>query len=584
MDILKFLVSKHLLSKEQADQARAEMEISGDRAEDVLLAKHFIDEELLFQSKAEALNVLYKQINPDDVPLKVLELIPVDSAKYYRMVPVAKENGFLEIGMVYPEDMQAQEALQFLARGSSFSYRVALITPTMFDRLMRQYRNLQSEVKKALEELDEELKQQDKRAGGAPRGRASEEGDRIVEEAPVTKMVAVILRNAVEGDASDVHIEPLQDKVRVRFRFLGELHSSLFLPAKIQQAIVARIKILASMKIDETRIPQDGRFSTQVGGRSIDFRVATFPTPFGEKIAIRVLDPKSAFKDFVDLGISGANLERIKKASKRPFGLILVTGPTGSGKSTTLYAILRSLNKETVNIVSLEDPVEYFIEGVNQSQIHPDIGYDFASGLRQILRQDPNIIMVGEVRDNETAKLVIHAALTGHVVLSTLHTNNSVGVIPRLLDMGVDKYLIPATLVLALAQRLVRRLCDKCKEKKKPEPAIQTMIAREIADFPPSAQNTIPPQYQNIKPQDIETYHAIGCKECGSSGFSGRIAVVETLEITEEVSQLALGGAPEAKIAQKAQEQGMTTMRQDGMVKVLDGVTTIEEILRITAE
>src|SRR3990167_139386 len=435
MDILKLLVAKHLLSKEQADQVKTEMETSGDRAEEVLLTKHLIDEELLFQNKAEALNVFYKRINPDEVPLKVLELIPVDSAKYYRMVPVAKEDGSLEIGMVYPEDTQAQEALQFLARGSSFSYRVVLITPTIFDRLMHQYRNLQSEVKKALEELDEELKQQDKKAGVGSRARMGEEGNRIVEEAPVTKMVAVILRNAVEGDASDVHIEPLQDKVRVRFRFLGELHSSLFLPIKIQQAIVARIKILASMKIDETRIPQDGRFSTQVGGRNIDFRVATFPTPFGEKIAIRVLDPKSAFKDFEDLGISGANLARIKKASKRPFGLILVSGPTGSGKSTTLYAVLRSLNKESVNIVSLEDPVEYFIEGVNQSQIHPDIGYDFASGLRQILRQDPNIIMVGEVRDNETAKLVIHAALTGHVVLSTLHTNNSVGVIPRLLDI-----------------------------------------------------------------------------------------------------------------------------------------------------
>ena len=406
---------------------------------------------------------------------------------------------------------------------------------------------------------------------------------RLVEEAPVSKMVAVILRNAVEGGASDIHIEPGRTALRVRFRFLGELHSSLVLPANVSRAIVSRLKILANMKIDETRKPQDGRFSTSVGNQSIDFRVATFPTPYGEKVAIRVLDPSIGLKSFEDLGIEGMNLKRIRKAIKRPFGLILVTGPTGSGKTTTLYVILRQLNTESVNILSLEDPVEYFLDGVNQSQVRPEIGYDFAQGLRQLLRQDPDVIMVGEVRDSETASLVIHAALTGHIVLSTLHTNSAAGVIPRLLDMDVDRYLIPSTLVLAIGQRLVRRLCNDCKEKVQPEKGLRDLLWQEIQEFPEGIRSQLS-LAGNKSVEELAAYRPVGCKKCGASGYTGRIAIMEVLEMSDRLGKLMSARASESAIAKVAQEEGMVTMRQDGIVKALDGVTTIEEVLLVTTK
>jgi len=575
MDILRVLAEKHLLKKEQVEQIKKEIASSGEKPEEALLKNQLIEEDLLFATKSEAVGVQLRKIIPDEVVLKVLEVIPEDSAKYYSMVPLTSNENVLEIGMVYPEDAKAQEALQFLARRGNFSYKVFLIRLSDFEGLMKQYRNLKQEMKRALEELEEEMGKEEQ-----PRGKKYER-ERVIEEAPVTKMVAVILRNAVEGGASDIHIEPSKDKVRVRFRFLGELHASLFLPGSVSQTIVARIKILSNMKIDETRKPQDGRFSAPISGRSIDFRVATLPTPQGEKVAIRVLDPNSGFKSFEDLGIEGINLERMKKAAKRPFGLILVTGPTGSGKSTTLYGVLRFLNKETVNIVSLEDPVEYYIEGVNQSQVRPEIGFDFAQGLRQVLRQDPDIVMVGEVRDNETATLVIHAALTGHIVLSTLHTNNAAGVVARLVDMGVEKYLIPTTLSLVIAQRLVRRLCDDCKEKKAPEKIVQDIVLSEIQNLPEKIRKQLPIGENG---ESITIFNPKGCKKCGASGYSGRIAIVEAMEMSEALSELILQGISETKMQELAQQEGMITMRQDGIIKVLDGVTTIEEILRVTSD
>jgi type IV pilus assembly protein PilB len=400
----------------------------------------------------------------------------------------------------------------------------------------------------------------------------------MAEEAPITKIVAVILRNAVEGLASDVHIEPTQNKLRVRFRLLGQLHPSLFLPLKIHRAVVARIKILSNLKIDETRIPQDGRFSIKVEGKQIDFRVSTFPTTLGEKVAIRVLDPKVGLGTFEELGFAGRNLEVLKKGIVKPYGLILVTGPTGSGKSTTLYAILQLLNKEGVNIVTLEDPAEYFIEGINQSQVKPEIGYDFATGLRHILRQDPNIVMVGEIRDEETASLAINAALTGHIVLSTLHTNNSVGVIPRLVDMGVKPYLIAPTLQLAIAQRLVRRLCDACKKKTELKTEIRDMIEKELLVLPESVKKDL----KIAKP--LTAYTLKGCNKCGNTGFSGRIALYEILLMTDSLADIISKEPSESRILKEAKAQGMITMKQDGIIKVLQGITTIEEVFRVAEE
>jgi len=476
--------------------------------------------------------------------------------------------------MVYPEDLKAQEALKFLARQAPFTYQVFLITPTTFSNLLKQYRTLRREVGRALEELETEFKEEKVEV----RPRTAAEFERLAEEAPITKIVAVILRHAVEGKASDIHVEPTREKLRIRFRLLGILHSSIFLPLRTHPAVVSRIKILSNLKIDETRIPQDGRFSTKINGKSIDFRVSTFPTTLGEKVAIRVLDPTIGLKTFGELGLEKRNLGVVKQAIKRPYGLILASGPTGCGKTTTLYAVLQTLNKEGVNIVTLEDPVEYFIEGINQSQVRPEIGYDFAIGLRHIVRQDPDIIMVGEIRDPETASLATHAALTGHIVLSTVHTSNAIGVIPRLLDLGIQPYLIPPTLSIIIAQRLLRRLCDNCKKKTKPKKEIKDLILKEIDNLPPKSKK----DFEIPKPLYI--WQATGCRECNNEGFTGRIGLYEILSMTDQLSDIILKEPSEREIIKEAERQGMITMKQDGILKVLAGVTTIEEVLRVAEE
>ena len=347
------------------------------------------------------------------------------------------------------------------------------------------------------------------------------------------------------------------------------------MPVELHQPIVSRIKVLANLKLDETRIPQDGRFRTIVFGRDIDFRVSTFPTPAGEKAAVRVLDPTIGLKNLEDLGLTGRNAEIVKEAIEKPYGLILISGPTGSGKTTTLYALLQILNKVESNIVSLEDPVEYYIDGTNQSQVQPEIGYDFASGLRQILRQDPDVIMVGEVRDTETAQLTIHAALTGHVVLSTLHTNNSVGVIPRLVDMKVDSFLLPSSLNIMMAQRLVSKLCQKCKEAQPPIGRVAELIKKELEKMAPELRPKV---------KELKVYRSPGCKQCNNKGISGRIATFETFRMTPELENIISAGVTEGKLQEEARRQGMVTLRQDGILKALEGLVGIEEVLRETEE
>jgi len=574
MSLINKLLEKGLIEKEKAAALQAEAKSSGKNVEELLLEQQTIPENIVFGAKSEDLRIPLREVEVEEVPLKTLESIPEETAKYYQMIPLKRTENSLEIGMVYPEDLKAQEALNFLARQKDFTYKVFLITSTIFKELLGQYRTLKREMGRALEELQIELKEETEKA--MPKTAA--EYERIAEEAPITKIVAVILRHAVDGEASDIHIEPAGEKLRIRFRSLGDLHSSIVLPIKIHAAVVARIKILSNLKIDESRMPQDGRFSTKINGKMIDYRVSTFPTVLGEKVAIRILDPEFGKKDFKELGLEGRNLALVKESIQKPFGLILVTGPTGSGKTTTLYAILHLLNKEEVNIVTLEDPVEYFIEGINQSQVRPDINYTFASGLRNILRQDPDIIMVGEIRDEETASLVIHAALTGHIVLSTLHTSDSLGVVPRLIDMGVKPYLIPPTLQVAIAQRLVRRLCDNCKVRVKPNPKIRELILREVEAIPAAAKADL-----NI-PKNLEIYGTKGCQKCNNTGFSGRIAIFEAMAMTKTLSDIILKEPSETMLSKEAEAQGMITIRQDGLMKVLRGVTTIEEVLRVTEE
>ncbi len=572
MEIIKKLVDKGFLSQDKAISLESEVQGTGKTVEDIILKENVVSEELLFDLKSEITGVSLKEDIDLTISQEILRLIPEDSAKHYNMVALSKTDDQVDIGMVYPEDLRAQEAIKFIARREGFSYNIYLIPISTFKEILKRYRTMKKEVGSVLEELETELEIEQEEDTSETKFR------KLAEEAPIIKIVAVILRNAVEGNASDIHVEPTKEKLKVRFRVDGILYSSLFLPAKVHLAVVSRIKILSNMKIDEQRLPQDGRFSTRVNEKNIDFRVSTFPTTLGEKVVIRVLDPKEGLKNVKDLGLIGRSFTIVEKAIKRPTGMTLSTGPTGSGKSTTLYSILNILNDDKVNIVTLEDPVEYFMEGINQSQVRPEIGYKFAQGLRQILRQDPDIIMVGEIRDEETAELAIHASLTGHIVLSTLHTNNAVGVIPRLIDMGIKPFLIPPALNVAMAQRLVKRVCPHCKEEYDPGKEIKAMIMEEIDSLADHVK-------KEIKiPSPFKIYRGKGCSKCGGEGVIGRIGLFEILSMTDELSDIVMSNPSEMTIRKEANRQGMISLKQDGLIKVLQGETTIEEVLRATEE
>jgi len=569
MALIDELLKKGLLKKKQVKEIQQEIKSPDKTVEEVLLDKKILPEEELFKLKSEQLGIALEKNLPEKIPVEILEFIPRDSAEHYRMIPLAKKDKNLVVAMVYPENLKAQEALNFLSRQRNFTYRIVLITLSSFNRYLKQYDTLGREVKQALEELETQLEP----------GKAAASSLDIVQkkgEAPISKTVAVILRHAVEGGASDVHIEPGTEKTRIRFRLDGILHSSLLLPSEVHPSIVARIKIVSKLKIDETRIPQDGRFSIMMDKHNIDFRVSTFPTTLGEKVVMRVLNPAAQLDNFESLGLRSHNIRAVKDAITKPFGMILVTGPTGSGKTTTLYMILDKLNQEGVNIVTLEDPVEYFIEGVSQSQVRPDIGYTFATGLRHVLRQDPDIIMVGEIRDNETAELATHAALTGHIVLSTLHTNDAIGAIPRLTDLDVKSFLLPSTVNIIIAQRLARCLCQDCKKKIKPSPDVKNVILKDLEGLP----EKIKQEYSITN--DFSIWEAVGCSKCGGNGYTGRIGVFEVLIMTKQLAEIILSSYSKESIEKEAKRQGMVNMRQDGVLKVLKGEISFEEMVRVT--
>lgn len=527
------------------------------------------------QERAKELGVPLADLTGKMIAPQVLREITEEAASFYQFVPLERKGKTLEVGMLNPDDIKSQEAIRFIAQNRNFTPSIFLITDADFKNVLKQYRTLKEEVDTALSELEKELSTREAPERGENRSQAEAALERVMAEAPITKIVAVILRHANEGRASDIHIEPAEDRLKIRFRVDGILYTSLLLPRAIQPAVVSRIKILSSLKIDESRVPQDGRFHSVIDNQKIDFRVSTFPTSFGEKVVLRLLDPSQGVRTFEQLGLNGHNRRLLEEAMNKPFGMILVSGPTGSGKSTTLYAVLKSLNQEEVNVVSLEDPVEYFIEGVSQSQVRPEIGYSFASGLRSILRQDPDIIMVGEIRDSDTAELATHAALTGHVVLSTIHTNNALGVIPRLTDMGVQPFLIPASLSLAMSQRLVRRLCQDCKKALEPAPKIKELLRKELINFPPTIKQDI----IDIDLNNLKIWQSPGCKFCGQKGTKGRIAIFEALAMTPQLESIVIEGASEGKISKEAERQGMTTMKQDGIVKVLRGLISFEELI-----
>lgn len=567
--ITDILVLKGLLSQEQAQEARRRSHDEKRPLEDIF-SELGVTERDVVMAKSDLLQIPVKFLEGRKVSYEILKNIPEESAKFYQVVPISEKDGMLEVGMVNPDDVNAQEALKFIASRLNLPFKIFLITQSDLKAVLAEYKGLGGEVTAALSEFEGEMESEAAKISG----KTDKEVEKIVEEAPITKMVAVILRHAVEGRASDIHIEPAESNLRVRFRVDGVLHTSLLLPADVHNAVISRIKIMSNLKIDEMRVPQDGRFHARVINREIDVRVSTFPTSFGEKVALRILDPEAGIKTFPDLGLAGRNLRALETAIRKPYGMIIISGPTGSGKSTTLYAIMNALNDESRNIVSLEDPVEYFISGVNQSQVRPEIGYDFASGLRQILRQDPDIIMVGEIRDKETAQLAVHAALTGHLVLTTLHTNNAVGIIPRLIDMGVDPYLIPSTLILGVAQRLVRRLCGDSRKAAKLEGRLADLIDDEIRMMPDAARADAALLRQG------DVYEGDVSPSC-PKGTRGRLGIFETLEMSPELERIILESPSESKIQAEARRQGVLTMKQDGILKVLQGTVGMKELLEV---
>lgn len=567
--LIEEIIKRKILPKKKIEEAINKAKDNDKELTQVLIEDGLISDQGLLEIKSELYKLPIIDLNKFRLSNEALKIIPEEIATFYKLVPIEKSDNILKIGLVNPEDIDALEALKFIAQDKNFALEKYLISWNDFQNVIKNYRSLASEVKVALEELSEELTKKEIKVtpGVAPP---------ISEEAPIIKAVAVIIKHAVESRASDIHIEPQEDKTRVRFRIDGVLGLALELPKTIHSAIVTRIKILSDLKIDETRIPQDGRFSTIIENKKIDFRISTLPTRHGEKVVLRILDPLVGLIDLPDLGLTGRNLRLVLEYIEKPYGSILITGPTGSGKTTTLYSILRKINDESINIVTLEDPIEILLPGVNQSQIQEEIGYTFANGLRHILRQDPDVVLVGEIRDQETASLTTHASLTGHLVLSTLHTNDSIGVIPRLIDLGVEKYLIAPTLNLAIAQRLLRRLCPDCKIKTKPNTAEEKIIKQAIEDMPEESR-------ENLEENKIFIYKASekGCSSCKGRAYKGRIGIFEVFEITDEVEKIILTDLSESNLREEAKRQGMLTMFQDGILKVLDGIVSLEELLQV---
>jgi type IV pilus assembly protein PilB len=569
--VADLLIAKGVIDEALARRAKEDAHVKKKDIETALIDQKVSEKEIL-AAKSDLLGVPMYSFSGAKVHFDVLKKIPEESARHYQMVPLGVEEGVLHIGMISPENLEAREALQFISSNLNLPFKIYLISRSDFASIVSGYQGLGGEVTKALDEIAHDLDDAGVSFGKGPVTISKEDASHIVEDAPITKMVAVILRHAVEGKASDVHIEPSRDQLRVRFRVDGVLYTSILLPMNVHDAIISRIKIMTNLKIDEKRKPQDGRFRARIDKRDIDFRVSTFPTYYGEKIAIRVLDSDVAVKSFMDLGIEGRNLDILQDGLKRPFGLILITGPTGSGKSTTLYAMLKVLNDEKRNIVSLEDPIEYYMNGINQSQVRPEIDYTFASGLRSVLRQDPDVIMVGEIRDHETAQLAVHAALTGHLVLSTLHTNDSIGVVPRLIDMGVDPFLIPSTLIIAIGQRLVRTLCPESRKEIPVSGKLEETIQKEIHAMPEEIKKAV--QMPKV------VYEAQPSGTC-PKGTRGRIAIFEMLAMTRELEGIILKGPSESVIFNEAKRQNMITMKQDGILKVFKGVIGLEELFEV---
>jgi len=559
--IADILLSKQLISADVANLIKTESFNTGKKQEEVIVARNLVPPKTLANAKAQMYQMPFVDIAAIAVNPQAMSKLPQAVAERFVAFPYqyVDIDHSLSVVMADPLDVAA---LDFLEQKSqckvipSFGVE-ADIKQAISDKYSQ---GLSTDVDAAVKEVDFSKK------------RVVDEKNinEVIREAPIAKIVTTLLSFAMKSMASDIHIEPMEDKTRVRYRIDGILHEKLILPKGVHDAVVSRIKILGGMKIDEKRVPQDGRFSFRSDEKEVDLRVSTLPAAHGEKIVMRLLQKGQSVPELSELGFRGRALKNVEDAIKATHGVILVTGPTGSGKTTTLYSLLHKLNTLKVNIITLEDPIEYEMTGVNQVQTNPQAGLTFASGLRSILRQDPNIIMVGEVRDMETAELTVNAALTGHLVFSTLHTNSAAGALPRLIDMGVEPFLLASAVNLVIAQRVVRKICSACKESYRPTP--------EIVD---SLQKALGPIFKQFDPNNILLYRGKHCEACNNTGYKGRIGIYEVMPVSEKISLQAISKVPTSEIERTAVGDGMLTMYLDGYLKALEGITTIEEVMRV---
>ena len=547
--LLELLLKQGLIQQDQADQAKKEAGRVGQTLDAVLVKSGFITDEELASTKAAILEVPYIDLNNYRIDRELTKLIPEKIAKKYNLIPLFSMGNSLSIGMVDPQNIVAIDQVRKLTNFDVVD--PILVSSGGFQSAFNAYYHSYGSISEIVKTLENEK---------TP-GMQKMPLDKITEKTSVSKLVDSLFLQAVQSRASDIHIEPEETIVSVRFRVDGLLHHITTFPLVIQSAVVSRVKILAGMDIAENRKPQDGKIRMELEGKDLDIRVSTFPTLFGENVVLRLLDKRTMLPNLMDLGFSKENLEHFSKLITRSYGIILVTGPTGSGKTTTLYAALSKINSEEKNIVTIEDPVEYVLPRVRQTQVNVKAGITFANGLRGFLRQDPDIMMVGEIRDRETVDMAIQSSLTGHLVFSTLHTNDAPSALTRLVDMGAEPFLISSSVIGILAQRLVRVNCAKCREPYTPSSALLRSVGL---------------------PEGTQVMHGKGCPKCNQTGFLGRSGIFELMFITDEIKSLVGARRSAAEIQKKAVEQGMKTLREDGLEKVQKGITTLEEVLRVT--
>lgn len=563
---LASLVEAGYLDKVAADRLELESLQTGKEIETLVLAYGLAPKEALLQAKAKCLNVPHVNIETTPINPAALNLLAKNLATHYNILPYQVDlvDKSLKVATADPLNLNLQNFLE-----QKTGYHVTLVLGYLQDiqkAIPTAYsQTLAPDVSKALDDTHEQTSSTASAATGVKQMSTENAAD-----SPITKIMDTILQFASQSRASDIHIEPQNNQTRVRYRIDGVLQEKLVLPVAIHESLVSRLKVMSSLKLDERRLPQDGRFTFKSADAEVDVRVSTLPTVFGEKIVMRLLRKTGGLPSLPELGLQNINLKLIQGAISHPYGIVLVTGPTGAGKTTTLYSILTILNKPTTNIVTLEDPVEYQISGVNQVQINPQAGLTFATGLRSFLRQDPNVILVGEIRDGETTALAIQAALTGHLVFSTLHTNNAATAIPRLLDLGAEPFLLSSVLVATIAQRIGRRICERCKIQYKPPPEVQQQVSQTLFGKVSS------------RAESITLYKGAGCDACDRTGYHGRIGLFEVLTVTPTINKLILQHSTAEEIEAQAVAEGMITMRQDGLMKALSGLTTLEEVMRLT--